>query len=82
MSMNVATDRVKEVVRLGSGQAKAVEPVPQATNLSKRYCSVTVLAQITLEILPGEMHAIIGENGWRRMGPLLRGGRGDASGTV
>jgi hypothetical protein len=41
MSMNVAMDRAKGVVRLGSGEAKAVEPVLQATNLSKQYGSVT-----------------------------------------
>jgi hypothetical protein len=35
-------------VRLGSGEAKAVEPVLQATNLSKQYGSVTVLAEVTL----------------------------------
>jgi hypothetical protein len=48
MSMNVTMDRVKEVVRFGSGEAKAVEPVLQATNLSKQYGSVTVLAEVTL----------------------------------
>ena len=41
MSMNVAIDRRKEVVRLGSGEAKAVEFVLQATNFSKQYGSVT-----------------------------------------
>ncbi|WOH46979.1 hypothetical protein [Bradyrhizobium sp. sBnM-33] len=41
MSMNVAIDRRKEVVRLGSGEAKAVELVLQATNFSKQYGSVT-----------------------------------------
>ena len=63
MSMNVAMDRVKEVVRLGSGEAKAVEPVLQATNLLKQYGSMTVLAEVTPDLLPGEIHAIIGENG-------------------
>jgi hypothetical protein len=48
MSMNATTDRAKVVVRLGSGEAKAVEPVLQATNLSKQYGSVTVLAEVTL----------------------------------
>jgi hypothetical protein len=41
MSMNVAIDRRKEVVRLGSGEAKAVELILQATNFSKQYGSVT-----------------------------------------
>src|SRR5699024_6189915 len=31
--------------------------------LSKAYGAVTVLSDITLDVLPGEVHAIIGENG-------------------
>ncbi|WP_165911930.1 MULTISPECIES: sugar ABC transporter ATP-binding protein [unclassified Rhizobium] len=38
-------------------------PVLQAQNLSKQYGTVTVLSDVTLDILPGEIHAIIGENG-------------------
>ncbi|MFA6155452.1 sugar ABC transporter ATP-binding protein [Mesorhizobium sp.] len=41
----------------------AVEPVLRAENLSKQYGPVTVLSDIQLDILPGEIHAIIGENG-------------------
>jgi hypothetical protein len=41
MSMNVAMDRVKEIMRSGGGEAKAVEPVLRATKLSKQYGSVT-----------------------------------------
>jgi hypothetical protein len=41
MSMNVATDRRKEVVRFGSGTANAVELVIQGTNFSEQYGSVT-----------------------------------------
>jgi hypothetical protein len=48
MSMNVTMDRVKEVVRLGRGEANAVEPVLQAMNLSKQYGSMTVLAEVAL----------------------------------
>jgi hypothetical protein len=48
MSMDVTTDRVKVVVWLGSGEAKAVEAVLQATNLSERHGSMTVLAEVTL----------------------------------
>ncbi len=39
------------------------QPVLRAENLSKEYGSVTVLSDVTLDILPGEIHAIIGENG-------------------
>ncbi|MEH2519403.1 hypothetical protein V1279_004976 [Bradyrhizobium sp. AZCC 1610] len=48
MSMNVAMDREKEVVRLGSAEAKVVKPALRATKLSKQYGSVTVLAEVTL----------------------------------
>jgi len=38
-------------------------PVLRAANVSKQYGPVTVLSEVTLDILPGEIHAIIGENG-------------------
>ena len=38
-------------------------PVLRAEGLSKQYGPVTVLSEVTLDILPGEIHAIIGENG-------------------
>ena len=38
-------------------------PVLRAEGLSKQFGSVTVLSDVTLDILPGEIHAIIGENG-------------------
>src|SRR6478735_11833347 len=41
----------------------ARQPVLRAENLSKEYGQVTVLSDVTLDILPGEIHAIIGENG-------------------
>ena len=34
-----------------------------AEGLSKPYGQITVLSDVTLDILPGEVHAIIGENG-------------------
>lgn len=39
------------------------QPVLRADSLSKQYGPVTVLSDITLDILPSEIHAIIGENG-------------------
>ena len=38
-------------------------PVLRAENLAMRFGPVTVLSEVTLDILPGEIHAIIGENG-------------------
>ena len=37
--------------------------VLKTDELSKRFGSVTVLSDITLEVRAGEIHAIIGENG-------------------
>lgn len=42
---------------------KIRDPVLRAESLSKQYGPVTVLSEVTLDILPGEIHAIIGENG-------------------
>ena len=41
----------------------AVEPVLRAEHLSKQYGPVTVLSDVILDVLSGEIHAIIGENG-------------------
>ncbi|QPC91532.1 sugar ABC transporter ATP-binding protein [Mesorhizobium sp. INR15] len=41
----------------------ALAPVLRAQNLSKQYGPVTVLSDVVLDIFPGEIHAIIGENG-------------------
>lgn len=41
----------------------APAPVLRAESLSKAYGPITVLSDVTLDIRPGEVHAIIGENG-------------------
>lgn len=38
-------------------------PVLRAEGLSKAYDTVTVLSDVSLDIFPGEVHAVIGENG-------------------
>ncbi|WP_225028520.1 sugar ABC transporter ATP-binding protein [Xinfangfangia pollutisoli] len=43
--------------------AALVVPALQAEALGKTYGAITVLSDVTLDILPGEVHAIIGENG-------------------
>ncbi|OLP58020.1 ABC transporter ATP-binding protein [Xaviernesmea oryzae] len=43
--------------------AAAPAPVLRAIGLGKVYGTVTVLTDISLDILPGEIHAVIGENG-------------------
>jgi hypothetical protein len=76
MSLNVAMDRGKEVVRLGSAETKVVKSVLRATKLSKQYGSkqygsVTVLADRVVSAC------------WRRIGILCYGGGlGNGNGTV
>jgi hypothetical protein len=50
MSINVAMDRGKEVVRLGSAETKVVKPVLQATKLSKQYGSMPVFAERVVSV--------------------------------
>jgi ribose transport system ATP-binding protein len=46
---------------------EAVEVTTQATlemaNISKHYSGVAALTDVSIEILPGEVHAVLGENG-------------------
>ncbi|KQV70484.1 sugar ABC transporter ATP-binding protein [Rhizobium sp. Root1220] len=59
-------------------------PFLRAENLSKQYGSVTVLSEVTLDILAGEIHAIIGENGAGKstLMRLLSGYAAPTSGTI
>jgi rhamnose transport system ATP-binding protein len=41
----------------------AAEPLLEARGLSKAYDGVQALADVTLSLLPGEVHALVGENG-------------------
>jgi ABC-type uncharacterized transport system ATPase subunit len=43
--------------------AKADRPVVAAASLFKRYGSVIALDDVSIELAPGEVHAIVGENG-------------------
>jgi ABC-type sugar transport system ATPase subunit len=38
-------------------------PVISIQHVTKRFPGVTALAEVTLDVLPGELHAICGENG-------------------
>jgi ribose transport system ATP-binding protein len=46
-----------------AGDPGAVRPVLRATSVAKQYGQVTVLSDVTLDVVAGEIHAIIGENG-------------------
>src|SRR4051794_5546199 len=62
MSIAISIDR-ENVSTVPRTEENAAEPVRRATNLAKQYGPVTVLSGVTLDIMPGEIHAIIGENG-------------------
>jgi len=63
MPIAARIDKERESPLRQDDEPKAVDAVLRAQGLSKQYGPVTVLSDITLDILPGEIHAIIGENG-------------------
>src|SRR5690349_12767021 len=48
---------------LCSSPASAMPPIISLDRITKRFPGVTALADVSLDILPGELHAIVGENG-------------------
>jgi ribose transport system ATP-binding protein len=62
MSMVMARDTEGTAALPTKGET-TIRPVLRADGLCKQYGPVTVLSDITLDIMPGEIHAIIGENG-------------------
>jgi ribose transport system ATP-binding protein len=41
----------------------AVDPIISVRNVTKRFAGVIALSDVSVDILPGELHAIVGENG-------------------
>lgn len=50
MSISVAMDKGKEVMRLGSAERKVVKSARGATKLSKQYGSVPVFAERVVSV--------------------------------
>lgn len=42
---------------------KKIQPLVEMKNISKEFPGVKALSEVDLEILPGEVHALVGENG-------------------
>lgn len=47
----------------GNGLPESTAPIISVQKVSKRFPGVVALADISLDILPGELHSICGENG-------------------
>ena len=48
---------------MSDGGALGMTPIVRVANISKTYPGVRALHDVGLEVLPGEIHAVIGENG-------------------
>jgi ribose transport system ATP-binding protein len=48
---------------MNDGGALGMTPIVRVANISKTYPGVRALHDVGLEVLPGEIHAVIGENG-------------------
>lgn len=61
--MSVGLNLHREKCDVSNRGSEERQPVLRADGMSKDYGPVTVLSDVSLDVLPGEIHAIIGENG-------------------
>lgn len=60
---NLMTIEREERSAMSKANDLTSHPVLRAEGMSKHYGPVCVLSEVTLDVVPGEIHAIIGENG-------------------
>lgn len=48
---------------MNNEEQESPSPILQVSNITKRFAGVTALNDVSLSILPGRVHAVIGENG-------------------
>jgi ribose transport system ATP-binding protein len=61
--MSVVLSLHREKCDVSNRGIEVCQPVLRADGMSKDYGPVTVLSDVSLDVLPSEIHAIIGENG-------------------
>ena len=60
------------------------DPILEAIGISKRFPGVHALDDVSLAVLPGEVHAVVGENGAGKstLMKILAGAHGPDSGSI
>src|SRR5438874_2147168 len=71
-------------MRMSSSDGVVVPPILAASRISKSFGEIPVLFSVDFDVLPGEVHAIIGENGAGKstLIKILSGFEQPTSGTI
>lgn len=73
-----------QISRVPLTDAKAVQPILRLSDITKEFSGVTALSNVSVDIFPGEVHAILGENGAGKstMMNIISGVFGPTRGTL